>query len=176
MLYRLATRGGRYYSGQQKLLHNMLELATVVVAGNEWLRDDLGLSAPTAVVIPTAVSINSVGCKVHQHRHPVTLGWIGGWGSSVSPRSSYRRVWRLQHRFPGAVELKIVSSSLTTLRSKRDLNDGLRQTEDEAIDSSFDIGLMPVHNDPFSHGKCAFKAVYVCRVDPSRGIACWREL
>ena len=162
---RVILRGGRYYSGRRKKLNEMIDLARVVIVGNDWLFDDLALDGGSSVVLPTSVWVEGAPCKVHRNHWPVTLGWIGGWGSLYNLHLIDEVFDVLRQKFAEQIELKIVSSGPRETALVTRFQQWSLETEDEDV-MSFDIGLMPVPNDPFSQGKCAFKAIYCM----SRGV------
>ncbi len=130
----------------------------MTIVGNNWLFDELGLSNDRAIVCPTSVWLESVECKVHDNHEPVRLGWIGVRSNLYHLDLLADAFATLAERLPGQVEIVIVSSEpVQTPLSTRFIPWSL-ETESASV-LSFDIGLMPLQNDPFSRGKCAFKAI-----------------
>lgn len=163
--YRTAARGSRYYSSRKQMLDQMLDLASVVLVGNRWLFDELGLTDDRGLVLPTAVWVTAAPCKVHTPHVPVTLGWIGV-RSNLFHLDRLQGVFRELYRLFGTdVELKVVSNApFQSAVPTRPVPWAL-ETEGRVVES-FDIGLMPLQDDLFSRGKCSFKAVFCM----SRGV------
>jgi glycosyltransferase involved in cell wall biosynthesis len=158
-VFRLARRGSRYYSGRKKLLDEMLGLSSTVIVGNSWLRHDLRLEDDRSLIIPTAVRVDRAPIKRHESHYPIILGWIGGGGSLDHLDLLNDAFETLRARFVNRVEVKVVSSRPHRTPLPTRFERWSLETEDDAV-LSFDVGLMPLRDDPFSRGKCAFKAIY----------------
>jgi glycosyltransferase involved in cell wall biosynthesis len=163
--YRTIARGSRFYSGRKRLLDEMLDIATTTVVGNQWLFDELGLSEERAVILPTSVWLDGVPIKKHEQHRPLTVGWIGVKSNLYHLDALYDAFQMLRDRYSGGVELRIVSSEPTQTPLPTRFTPWSLESESEAV-LSFDIGIMPLQDDPFSRGKCAFKAVFCM----SRGV------
>jgi glycosyltransferase involved in cell wall biosynthesis len=163
--YRRAVRGSRFYSSQKRHLDEMLEIATTTIVGNAWLFDELGLTEKQAVIIPTSVWVNGVPRKRHHQHFPVTLGWIGVRSNLYHLEGLQDAFSVLRNRYRDGVELNIVSSGTVQTPLRTRFTPWSLESESASV-LSFDIGLMPLQNDPFSRGKCAFKAVFCM----SRGV------
>lgn len=159
--YRLVARGNRNFSSRKHLLDDMLRFAAVVIVGNRWLREDLLRSVGRDfVVLPTTVPVDPALRKQHSETSPVTLGWTGVKDSLFYLDTIGDSLRDLGARYGDRVRLTVVSSS-----PYRGI-DGLEtrfvpwsiDSEQEAL-RTFDIGLMPLLDDPFSRGKCSFKAI-----------------
>lgn len=157
--YRRVLRGSRYYSGRKRLLDSMLSLSARVLVGNEWLADDLRIPLHKVVVVPTSVWVHDAPCREHHEHVPVRLGWIGV-PSNLYHLDALRPVFvELDRRFGAKIELAIVSSKTIDVPiSTRFIPWSLSSESAEVM--LFDIGLMPLQDDPFSRGKCAFKAIH----------------
>jgi glycosyltransferase involved in cell wall biosynthesis len=163
--YRTIARGNRFYSSRKRLLDQMLAHASVVIAGNRWLFEELSLTETRGMVVPTAVWVNGTPRKIHDTHKPVTLGWIGVRSNLYYLESLEEALRELHARFGADMELKVVSSApFPTAVETRFVPWSLETEGDEVL--TFDIGLMPLQDDPFSRGKCAFKAVFCM----SRGV------
>ncbi len=156
--YRTVTRGSRYYSGRKKRLDEMLGVATTVIAGNEWLVGELGLESDRTIVVPTSVWVSEAQVKVHEQSRPITLGWIGVRSNLYHLELLGGAFRELRRRYGEAIELKVVSSVPINTALVTRFEPWSLDAEDAAV-VSFDIGLMPLQDDPFSRGKCAFKAI-----------------
>jgi glycosyltransferase involved in cell wall biosynthesis len=163
--YRAIVRGEKHYSSQRKPLAEMIELASAVVVGNQWLRDDLGLGSD-AIVLPTAVWLDGVPVKRHDDHVPTTIGWIGVRSNLLHVEMIRDVLKRLGDRYGDRVELAVVSSAHVAVSSinTRFIRWTLEGESDAVL--GFDIGIMPLQNDPFSRAKCAFKAIFCM----SRGV------
>ena len=163
--YRATVRGGRFYSGRKRLLDEMLEIAETTIVGNQWLFNELRLSDDRAVILPTSVWLEGVPTKTHEQHEPLTIGWIGVKSNLYHLQALDDTFTILGDRYPGGLELNIVSSAPMQTPLPTRFTQWSLESESDSV-SSFDIGIMPLQDDPFSRGKCAFKAVFCM----SRGI------
>ena len=67
--------------------------------------------------------------------------------------------------YSGDVELNVVSNETVQTPLPTRFTPWTLESESDSV-LSFDIGIMPLQDDPFSRGKCAFKAVFCM----SRGV------
>lgn len=128
-----------------------------VVAGNAYL-EGMALSYNRNVtVIPTSIDMDRYVPKAGADNDgAVTLGWIGS-ASTVFYLERIRGVLdKIFERHPNT-RLKIVSDRFCDLDAMP-VEKKMWSLEDEIADlHSFDIGLMPLTDDPWSRGKCGFK-------------------
>lgn len=163
--YRTVVRGSRFHSGRKRLLDGMLDLATTTIVGNEWLFDHLELSGDRALVLPTSVWVDGVPTKKHEAHTPVTVGWIGVKSNLYHLDMLHDAFAAVHERFSGDVELNVVSNETVQTPLPTRFTPWTLESESDSV-LSFDIGIMPLQDDPFSRGKCAFKAVFCM----SRGV------
>ena len=163
--YRTLVRGSRFYSSRKRLLDHMLDIATTTIVGNEWLFDELGLSEERAVTLPTSVWLEDVPAKEHTQHQPLTVGWIGVRSNLYHLDALHDTFTGLRNRYSSGIELNIVSSESARTPLATRFTQWSLESESASV-LSFDIGIMPLQDDPFSRGKCAFKAVFCM----SRGV------
>jgi glycosyltransferase involved in cell wall biosynthesis len=158
--YRSVVRGSPMYSSRRRLLHRMSRLARVVIAGNDWLRNELGGVARKVVVIPTTVEIDRDRLKAPSDSRPLTIGWVGTSGDNFAHLRTIDEALRtIASRYGDAVRLAVVSSRpYDTTAIATDFVPWSLAGESDAV-SRFDVGVMPLTDDLFALGKCAFKAV-----------------
>lgn len=129
----------------------------LIIAGNQFLKEYALKYNDNVEVIPTCVDVVRYRLKeTRRDCQQVTLGWIGSKPNLVY-LEGLRRVFEiLGQRFPN-LRLKIVadgfieSLGLPVVKKKWRLED---EVEDVC---SFDIGLMPLSDNPWSRGKCGLK-------------------
>lgn len=135
-------------------LRRMVRSARTIAAGNEALATWARAHHERVVCLPTAIDL-----ACHPPSGPAAepvLGWIG-----TRPNLPYLRTvlpWLapLAHRRPG-LRLKVVSDGEI---ASQDLPLECRRwtLDDEAAElASFQIGLMPLPDDPWTRGKCGGK-------------------
>lgn len=128
-----------------------------IVAGNEYLRSLAVPHNSNITVIPTAVDTARYTPGLRPHG-PLIIGWMGTAGNlpylvKIAPAlESLAR----QHSF----ELRIVSEAAAIPSELRGFNvRHLTWSESTELDDlrSFDIGIMPLPDNPWTRGKCGFK-------------------
>lgn len=138
-----------------------LKAADLVIAGNDYLRRLARPHARKIMVLPTVLDPAKYD-RAAAARAPggdcVTLGWIGG-RSSVHYLVSIRDALEQIGASRAGVRLKIVCNEFPEFRNIS-VEEKRWSEEDEAEDvASFDIGLGPYSDDPWSLGKCALKTL-----------------
>ena len=148
-----------YFSSTRKRrFKRICSNSDLVIVANSYLAEQCSLLASGAKIeiIPSAVDIMRVSQKQdYSLSSPPVLGWIG---SKVTHRY-------LEHIAPALCKLRqehdfvlhVISDKELTL-SGLDIKNIVWSKEREACElSKFDIGIMPLSEDPFSKGKASYK-------------------
>lgn len=161
IMYR-SSRSSRPYSLSRRLkFRTMVRMSDVVITGNQFLRDEVLNVTPRkkVFVIPTAIDPALYPQKKEgSGGSGIVLGWIGTKGNLRYLRQLDPVFESIGRRF-SHVRLKIVSDGrLDTAHLP--VTNKLWKLEEENEDLvSFDIGLMPLDNHPWSKGKCGLKMI-----------------
>ena len=137
--------------------HGCLRAAAVVVAGNDYLADYARKFNPEVRVIPTAVRAEPYA---PHGRRPgrFVLGWIGT-PTNIPYLHLLDGVLRELSAAVPELVLKVISARPVTVEGVRVENVAWRlETADREL-AECDLGVMPLPDDPFTRGKCAFKAL-----------------
>ena len=138
----------------------LAEQADHVVAGNEYLAEWLSGANDRVTVVPSLVAAELVAPRRHAASRRVMLGWIGS-GSTARYLDGLRPV--LEHVAAAAPdvdwELCAAGGPVPEVRGMRCRS--LRWSEDTErhLLGRMDIGLMPLPDDAWTRGKCAYKAL-----------------
>ncbi len=134
-----------------RTVHN----ADWVIAGNQYLREKVPHSRVS--IIPTPIDMQRYHAKIYRNEEKVvTLGWIGS-KSTLAYLLDLKGVLEEIGRNFINVQLKIVCDTFFDCRHLSVIKKPWRYEEEIEDLHSFDIGLMPLSDDPWSRGKCAFK-------------------
>ncbi|MFH1090824.1 MAG: glycosyltransferase, partial [Pseudomonadota bacterium] len=148
---------GRKSEDRRRRYESTLEAARLIIAGSQYLKAQTGQAQERTVVIPTPVDTARQPIKkVRPGQEGLVLGWIGTKGNLryLEPLAGVLR--RLSRRFSG-LTLKIVCDGFLDLEGVPIVKKVWR-LEDEAEDLlDFDVGLMPLTDDPWARGKCGYK-------------------
>ena len=153
-----ALRGG----WQAKLLGRKFEQfmagAAAVVAGNHTLEEHARKFSQDVRVVPTVVDHRRY-LPAHGARNTGTfnVGWIGS-PSSIRCLSVVREPLALLAQ-EGPVRLTVVGGIAPAIPGVEVVN--LPWSEDTEVEliRTFDVGIMPLEDEPWTRGKCAFKLI-----------------
>jgi glycosyltransferase involved in cell wall biosynthesis len=137
----------------------MIKASDFVIAGNEFLKKEVLPFHSGVEVIPSPIDHERYPLKDYSlKRKKVTLGWIGDHGS-IHYLEKMRPIFeRIGQRYPEA-ELKIVCDIFFDSKQIKVVKKTWSSEEEVADLQSFDIGVMPLMDDPWSWGKCGLKIV-----------------
>ena len=142
----------------KRCLKRIIQAADHVIAGNDTLAIYAGSLAKTMTVLPTPVVVPETLPEKKAEEDGPVIGWIGT-GRNLVYLDGIRDVIRaVAHRYP-QVRWRVISSEPFCLDGVPIQNVRWEaSTADRAL-SEFDIGLMPLTDDPWSRGKCSFKVL-----------------
>lgn len=132
-----------------------------VTVGNQFLQDEvLKIDQQKKVfIIPPSIDTSSYPRKKDRsHQKEVTLGWIGTKGNLRYLKMLEPVFQSMAISFPW-VRLKVVSNGHFESNYLPTINKMWRLEEENEDLISFDIGLMPLHDDLWSRGKCGLKII-----------------
>ena len=140
-----------------KMFKNMISASDYVIAGNEYLKRNTTSYTNNITIIPSPIDMALYTQKEYSKKNNnVTLGWIGAHGS-MHYLEKMKPVFKIIGKRHDNLKLKVVCDTFFNCENitveKKFWNE-----KDEVEDiQSFDIGLMPLLDDPWSHGKCGLK-------------------
>ncbi len=150
-------RDGSYESAtRKKKFDRAIDLASAVVAGNEYLASFVP-STKRRLVLPTPVP-HRVPVREHRAVAELRVGWIG-LGKNLGTLAPIADVLReAQRRFPFV--LTVISNESPDLPGVRtEWWSWSRDSEDEML-SRVDLGIMALAEDsPWDKGKCSYKVL-----------------
>jgi glycosyltransferase involved in cell wall biosynthesis len=144
-------------------IDDLLRIATAVTPGNQFLADYAKSVNPNCQIsiIPTVVDTNYYSPNLeNQISKPIIIGWIG-------TESTFKRYFapkldfllKIANRFDAVVHVvgPITIRDEVTKKGGIFLEWSLSTERDHM--SAFHIGVMPLFDDLYSKGKCAFKLI-----------------
>ena len=140
-----------------KMFKSMVNASDHVIAGNEYLQQNTIPYTQNVTIIPSPIDTSLYPQKTYSEKSDnITLGWVGAHGS-IHYLEKMRPIFETLGKRNDKVRLKIVCD--TFFDCEKMVVDKRQWSEkDEVADiQSFDIGLMPLMDDPWSHGKCGLK-------------------
>lgn len=128
----------------------------VVVAGNRELAAEAARYARRVEVVPTAVDLEHYRRSVPDSTRPPTLVWVGRPENLKSLELVRPALAAAARRVPG-LRLRVVCSSFPEWPEVAiERVEWSPESEVDALETA-DVGLMPLADDAWSRGKCAFK-------------------
>jgi len=141
-----------------KKIDRIMEHSSAVVAGNSYLANHAKESkAKSIVIIPTVVDTNIYTPSIDKQQDVFTIGWIG------SPHT--------------AKYLKVIENPLSILSKEKDTVISIvgsgpfsmddcplqiikwSEADEVSLIQQFDVGVMPLSDNPWERGKCGFKLI-----------------
>ena len=137
----------------------MIQNSHFVIAGNEFLKSEVLPFNPNVEVIPTAIDQERYHLKTYPlQQDRVTLGWIGDHGSIHYLEKMRPLFEKIGEQYPH-VDLKIVCDTFFDCERMKVIKKNWSSEEEVADLQGFDVGLMPLVDDPWSWGKCGLKII-----------------
>jgi glycosyltransferase involved in cell wall biosynthesis len=142
---------------RQKRFDRTIRFCDHIIAGNTYLKEGARLVSDRISVIPTPVDTDKYipGGKA-VNKKGITIGWLGS-KSTIRYLKTLTPVFsELQSRFPD-VQISVVSDRFEGIEEITAIKKIWREDEELCDLQSFDIGIMPLPDDPWTKGKCGFK-------------------
>lgn len=159
VMYRNSKSSRPISLSRRRRFNQMIRASDFIIAGNEFLKREVLSLHPHVEVIPTPIDLSRYHPKDYSLRKErVTLGWIGDHGSIHYLEGMKPIFERLGQKYPH-IDLKIVCDIFFDCESIKVVKKNWNAEEEVADLQSFDIGLMPLVDDPWSWGKCGLKII-----------------
>jgi glycosyltransferase involved in cell wall biosynthesis len=139
-------------------LRKVISGARSVFAGSSYLADYARAVSPHVHLMPTVVDMRRYATKTRSPSgKPFTIGWIGSPSTTEYLMLAAPAMQRLARQQP--VRLIAVGASPIAIEGVQ-VDQRLWSEEREVADLlECDVGIMPLTDDPWSRGKCAFKLI-----------------
>lgn len=131
----------------------------IVIAGNEYLASRARQAgAPSIEIVPTVIDLDHYPAELpDQNGNTFVIGWIG------SPSTSHY-VEKLNDVFcrvadQRQIEVRLIGSGDVSLPGvPYEVREWSEETEVDDL-RDIDVGIMPLHDTPWTRGKCGFKLI-----------------
>ncbi|MFQ5686789.1 MAG: glycosyltransferase family 4 protein [Candidatus Scalindua sp.] len=157
VMYRNSKAANPESKTRVKMFKNMVNASDHVIAGNEYLQKNTTPYTNNVTIIPSPIDMELYPQKKYSEKNDnITLGWIGATGS-IHYLEKMRPVFEALGKKHEDLRLKIICDTFFDCENIT-VEKKLWSEQEEVVDiQSFDIGLMPLMDDPWSHGKCGLK-------------------
>ena len=137
----------------------LLRAATACICGNPYVRDYVSQYCDSTFVIPTVVDTDKYTPTRNDHEFPPVIGWIG----SPTTWPYVRPLLPLLNDLVrgGRARVKVVGAGAAAAADSFPGLELIDWSEECEIDEirSFDVGIMPVPDDDWAHGKSGYKLI-----------------
>ena len=134
-----------------------LRSARLVLAGSPYLADLAFRHATRVEVVPSCVEPAEQPTRAHRDVDVVTVGWIGS--RSTTPHLE-EKLGVFERLTDAGVPLRVVAVGAHTTYTASWFSTRPWSLAREPQDlAAFDIGIMPMPDDPWTRGKCGYKAL-----------------
>ncbi|OGP92894.1 MAG: hypothetical protein A2156_10060 [Deltaproteobacteria bacterium RBG_16_48_10] len=159
VMYRNSKRDPPFSRTRKRRFLQMINASDFVIAGNEFLKGEVSPFNPNVEVIPTAIDQARYPSKDYRtQKERVTLGWIGDHGS-IHYLEKMRPIFEKIGKRYSNTELKIVCDTFFDCEHLPVVKKQWTSEEEIKDLQGFDIGVMPLIDDPWSWGKCGLKII-----------------
>lgn len=139
-----------------KKLNYILKKSTLVFAGSPELARYSKSNNNNVYIIPTALGKQKAKAALPPQPGCITIGWIGNDVNLFYLSAIDEATLFLQQKYPTIRFSLLCGNPPQELNTRWDFVPWSQETETEWL-HSIDIGIMPLTDDPWSRGKCAFK-------------------
>ncbi|MBX0292124.1 glycosyltransferase [Hymenobacter sp. HSC-4F20] len=139
-----------------------------VSCGNAYLRDYARQFNPNAVINPTTIDTEHLHNQVRDQQVPgkLVIGWTGTHSTLKYIEQVVPVLARLEQEFD--FEFRVISNQPPNLPLRSLVYQPWRKETEIADLLTFHVGLMPLEDDLWAKGKCAFKALqYMALGEPA---------
>jgi glycosyltransferase involved in cell wall biosynthesis len=144
-----------------KRLKTIAGCADLCIAANRIIADDLRQAGGVTSLVPMALSGRVWRPRPDGGKTPLTIGWSGAPQNLVFLRAILPQLCEVQARFPD-VRWVIHSGENPHFPVLRYEHAPFAPGNEPATVAGFDIGLLPLPDDPFVRGKSPIKVLQYC--------------
>jgi glycosyltransferase involved in cell wall biosynthesis len=161
VMYRSSSHKDQNSWDRMRRFASMIRSVDAVTAGNTYLAEQAArfISPDRIFIVPTIVDVTEYGIKDYaKESDDFVVGWIGSASTLHYLAAIAPAVRRAAHRVKN-LKLKIVCNTFIDIDGVTVIKKPWRAQDVSEDLKSFDVGIMPIPDDPWTRGKCGFKVV-----------------
>lgn len=140
-------------------IDGLMRRASMVVVGNEYLRDHaIAAGAEQVEILPTVVDTARYQPEYNTRHEAVAIGWIGSPSTQSYLQIVLGAISRLQ-QMGKPIRLIVVGGNLPVSDNLPIVNLQWSEAGEVGMIQSFDVGIMPLLDSPWERGKCGYKLI-----------------
>ena len=134
--------------------------ADQVIAGNEILAEWLSSVAQNVTVVPSVVDMDDLPRREHADRGTLVIGWIGSPTTAAYLGGAVPAIEEASRAMPRVeISLLVVGGLAPAIRGVRCIQRPWSEFSEREALSAMDVGVMPLPENSWTRGKCAYKAI-----------------
>lgn len=132
--------------------------AAAITAGNQFLADYALRHGRNVTLLPSVVDTSIFRpLALSDRRDTFTVGWIGSPSTAIYLRQLVDPLAQLATECP--IRLVVVGGAAPSIPGVEVVELPWSSSTEVAVINSFDVGVMPLNDDEWARGKCAFKLI-----------------
>jgi glycosyltransferase involved in cell wall biosynthesis len=135
-----------------------MRLASVVVVGNDYLADRAySAGAKRVEYLPTVIDLDRYEIRQRKDGDVFTIGWLG----TPITTKYLNQVASALGEVASKRQVRVIAVGAQTVTLEGVQVDVLPWSEDTEVERihAFDVGIMPLPDEPWEHGKCGYKLI-----------------
>ncbi len=139
--------------------NEIIAMSDLVLAGNDYLRDHALKFNANVAVVPTTVDTDEYRPRPRTPNDAVVIGWSGS-PTTVPHFDQAQAVWTaLKEKYGDKIVFRLIGDG--NYRNERLNLQALAWTRERELETinSFDVGVMPLPDNPWTRGKCGLKGL-----------------
>ena len=144
-------------------IKSLMRVADGVICCNEYIRKyAIESGAKRTLLLPTVINLDNYIStpKKHEGGNNFTIGWIGSPSTTKYLDMVIDSIARLSEFY--SITLHLVGSDINkhiAIKNVKVVRDNWSEFNEQKALREFDIGIMPLYDNDWDRGKCAFKLI-----------------
>lgn len=147
----------------------ILKMSNAVIVGNNYLKEYALRYNKNVIVIPTPIDTDKYfpAKGSPKDNNKIIIGWIGSYTNNQYLGMVRNVLMALMHKYKASIEIRLIGCKNNFLNVPGIIYRNWSLATEISDLQSFDIGIMPIWDDNWTRGKCAFKIVQYMSVGAS---------